>query len=369
MPPPDTTHLHLEPVPPAARRERTADALADVSVVITNYNGRGVLESTLRALVDLGLDESRIILVDDGSSDDSVAWMAAEYPRAQVVAFDQNTRRLNTVRNRGLRAAPTRYVFLIDNDITVLPGCIDELMRVMRSRPGTLCCTPRLLHRDAPDRIFQDGARLHFLGLSSGQRRDVPAAEHPAGEPVETFGGGVMLIDRDLAGDIGCFDECYALSWADDGEFQLRGRMVGFRALHVPAATCLHLRRPRGRARVYGQLYNRYRLIATCYAARTLVLLAPALLAFELALTVASLPGRFAFDRLRAVRAVWRHRRSLRRHRRHLQAKRRVPDRDLMGGGRLELPGIYAGRPMIDRLVTAVSAVADSYWALVRHLL
>lgn len=359
------------PMAPASPAVRAADAvaLANVTVVITNYNGRAVLEPTILALEELGVDERRIVLVDDGSTDGSSSWVSARWPRARVVSLGRNTRRLNLVRNRGLRQATTRYVLLIDNDIVVQPGCVAELMRVMRSRPGVLCCTPRLLYEDDAERIYQDGALPHFLGITTGQVRGVPVSERPATGPTPTFGGGIMLIDRHCSAELGDFDEGYAIGWADDAEFQLRARLAGFEALHVPTATCLHLDRSAGRARAYGQVYNRYRLIFTTYATRTLVVLAPALLAFELCLTGVSVASGFFRDRVQAVRDIWRDRRSWLRHRYDVQRRRRRSDADILVGGAMSPPAMYAEGSLAGRMMRALSAAFDGYWTIARHLL
>jgi GT2 family glycosyltransferase len=367
-----TAHTEAPPVtesgPRAGRAART-DPLDEVTFVITNYNGRGVLEETLGALGDLGVAPSHIVLSDDGSTDGSAAWVATHYAGARIVVMPKNSRHLNAVRNRGLRQARTRYVLLMDNDILVLPGCVAELMRVMRSRPGILCCTPRLLDADDPERIYQDGATLHFLGLSANQSRGAAVSSRPAGPPTPTFGGGIMLIDRDLAGDIGLFDESYALGWADDGELHLRARLAGYEALHVPTACCLHHERERGRTRAYAQFYNRYRLLLSCYATSTLLLLSPALLAFELALTVAAFAAGTPGDRLRAVRDVWRDRVHLVRRRRSVQRRRRVSDAELLGGGVPQLPGVVRDGTALARVTRAASAALDFYWRVVRALL
>lgn len=368
-----TAHTEAPPVmeqgPRAAAAARPPEPLAEVTFVITNYNGREVLDGTLTALDDLGVAPSHIVLSDDGSTDGSPAWVAGRYPAARVVMMPRNSRRLNAVRNRGLRQARTRYVFLMDNDIVVLPGCIAELMRVMHSRPGVLCCTPRLLDARDADRIYQDGATLHYLGLSANQARGTAASRRPAADPVPTFGGGIMLIDRDLAGDIGLFDEGYALGWADDGELQLRGRIAGYEALHVPTARCLHHEGGRGRSRAYGQFYNRYRLILCCYAASTLLLLAPVLFAFELALTAGAFATRVPGDRFRALRDIWRDRIHWLRRRRSVQRRRRVSDAELLGGGALQLPGVLPPESALARTARAVGRLLDLYWTAARAVL
>ena len=315
----------------------------------------------------LGHDDLQVILVDDGSTDGSVEWVRAHYPSVSVVPMGHNTKRLNAVRNRALESASTRYVMLIDNDVAINRECLAELLGVMRGRERVLCCTPRLLYSDDAQRVYHDGGGLHFLCVSTHAPRGTSVAELPASPPKPTIGCGIMLIDREIAAQIGFFDEGYAIGWGDDGEFHIRGRIRGFHALHVPAAACLHVERPHGPARIYGQLHNRYRTLWCNYSVRSLVMLGPALCLFELCLAVAmglkgNLPPQF-----RAVWHVIRDHRELTRLRREIQSTRRVADRDILLGKPL-LPTGNGSRSRVVRLcATVVNGLLQTYWRMARR--
>ena len=84
--------------------------------------------------------------------------------------------------------------------------------------------------------------------------------------------------------------------------------------------------------RRFGQVHNRLRMLAKCYAPRTLLVLAPALIAFEAFLALFMLASGSGRDYLRAVREVWAERAQLKADRRALQARRGCPDRKLLAG-------------------------------------
>jgi hypothetical protein len=258
-------------------------------------------------------------------------------------------------------------VFLIDNDIDVTPGCLEELVRVMRSSDSVFCCTPRLLDFDDANKIYADGNYLHFLGLSGATKRNRLVSDTPPRPPHATFGGGIMLIDVRHAQTLGLFDEGFAFGWADDAEFQLRGRLRGLQALHVPTAICVHASKDHGTKRSYAQFHNRYRLLWIAYSRRSLILLAPPLLAFELALTLLGLVLGISGERWRAIKDVWRERRDIRARRTAVQASRRVRDSTLLNSGAVELGGPMGRSGTLRTLTRVMTIVLDAYWVIVRR--
>jgi GT2 family glycosyltransferase len=338
-----------------------------VTVVVTNYNGRAVLPRTLTTLRTVLGSRVPVIMVDAGSTDGSPAEVAKSFPEVRIVDPGRFTPQLNITRNLGIRAATTPLVFLIDNDIDVTPGCIEELVRVMRSSDSVFCCTPRLLDFDDANKIYADGNHLHFLGLSGATKRNRLVSDTPPRPPHATFGGGIMLIDVRHAQTLGLFDEGFAFGWADDAEFQLRGRLRGLQALHVPTAICVHASKDHGTKRSYAQFHNRYRLLWIAYSRRSLILLAPPLLAFELALTLLALALGISGERWRAIRDVWRARRDLRARRAEVQASRRVRDSELLNGGAVELGGPMGRSGALRTLTRVMTIVLDAYWHIVRR--
>lgn len=342
---------------------------SSVTVVITNYNGRTVLAPTVEAVRTVLGPDVPVIVSDDGSDDGSVEDLAKRFPDVRIVSPGRHTARLNVVRNVGIKAATTPLVFLLDNDILVHAGCLEELLRVMRSSESILCCTPRLIDFDDSNKIYADGNHLHFLALSGATKRNRLISETPVAPPRATFGGGIMLIDMRHAAALGYFDEGYAIGWADDAEFQMRGRLRGLQALHVSTATCTHASKDHGTKRSYGQFYNRYRLLFITYSLRTLLLLAPPLLAFEVALMLLSLDMGIADERFRAMKHLWRDRADIRARRAVVQASRRVRDSTLLNGGGVELAGRMGRSAPLRAVTRVVTILLSGYWLLVRPLL
>lgn len=350
-------------------RSEPPGCVEPVTYVITNFNGRDSLGSTLQTLFQNAPSIAQVIVVDDGSTDGSRDWLKEHHPTVRVIGPSVNSRNVNYIRNLGLREATTRFVFLMDNDIGIQPGCVERMLQVATADPRVHCLTPRLVNADDPDTLFADGSYLHYLGLSGRTLRNQRIQDRPIRAPEPTFGCGIMLINMDSVKQVGPFDEGYLWGWGEDAEFQLRGRLFGFRSLYVSDAVCTHESKIHGSRRAFAQMCNRYRLILTVYSMRSLILLAPGLLIFETALTAAGFLKGFWRERFGALAHAWKQRADLRKRRRFLQEGRKVRDGELIGGGPFDLPGMMLDRRWVARLSDLLSAITQINWVLVRKLL
>src|SRR6266498_1348336 len=86
-----------------------------VAVVIPNWNGRRFLPGCFESLRRQRFRDFEVVLVDNGSQDDSLELSAREYPEVRVIALPENLGFAPAV-NRGIRAARGRYVALLNND-------------------------------------------------------------------------------------------------------------------------------------------------------------------------------------------------------------------------------------------------------------
>jgi GT2 family glycosyltransferase len=273
---------------------------------------------------------------------------------------------LNKLRNRALAEARTDFVFLVDNDVTLAPDCLDQLLRGLETLPDAAVCLPRTVYERDPSMIYQDGQVLHYVGTSLAKNRNFPLAEAD-NTPRLTIGWGVQLIDKAQAATVGNFNEGYIIGWGDDAEFNHKMNLLKHFCYHIPAAVVFH-KRVTGAKRYLASVRNRWRFMLEFYQARTLVLCAPALAVYELSLILFLLKKR-EFRQYRAgMRFIWANRRDIGRVRRDIQRRRVMRDRDLMTSGTIFIAAEYMDSKLLVLGYRTMNAFLNGYWVLVRGL-
>jgi GT2 family glycosyltransferase/glycosyltransferase involved in cell wall biosynthesis len=351
--------------------------------IVVNFNGGERILNTIRALSSASAPPSRIILVDNASTDGSREQVCAEFPGVELLAMNGNIG-LAAARNVGLRHAGSGPVLLVDGDVYVTDQCIEILQRSMLQAGAAVAC-PRVVFHPDLDLIQCDGAAAHFVGTMSLRHANLPLTSRTAFEtqprPVQVGAciGACILVDRDAVLDAGGFDERYVF-YFEDLEFSLRMRALGHTILCVPDAVVHH---DRGRGtpglsyrgqgtyphrRAYLTMRHRLLTMITHYRLRTLLILAPALLVYEAATLVFVLKNGWIRPWMEAWLWQARNFADIRRRRRIMQSRRVIPDRLLLAGGALPLAQGVAEQPVASAAVLALSFCLNLYWRLVRRL-
>src|SRR3972149_2487651 len=334
---------------------------SDVSVVITNYNGQDTLPKTLESGKQLDPLPSEVILVDDGSTDQSTKMAMEILPSLRVVRMGKNTARLNQVRNAGLRAALHKFVFLMDNDILLEPNCVRRLVEEMGRLPQAVVCTPRLLFANERNRIYTDGQKLHYIGSPIALNRNAVAkGQSPVVEG--TTGGGILLMDKENAEKVGFFNESFSMGWCDDGELFIRLILTGVKCYHVPHAVGYHYHKYRTTERAYAQVRNRCLVILEGYSARTLFLLAPAFFAYEIFLLSMILLKGSLRDYWRGNADVLKELSTILQRRRITQGQRKISDRDILSSGDLYISPTLLNNSVFRVGIKIVNSFFSGYW-------
>ncbi|MHB0856227.1 MAG: glycosyltransferase family 2 protein [Anaerolineae bacterium] len=210
-----------------------------VSVIIPNYNGLGVLPDCLEALGRQSHSPDEVIVVDDASTDGSVAWVRSAHAGVSVLALPANGG-FCVAANAGLRAAHGELLALLNNDTVADPHWLRELVAALGARPEVAFCASKMLFHDRPERINSAGLFLRADGV--GRDRGFGQLDGPAfGRPREVFGasGGAAIYRRALLDQVGLLDEDL-VAYGEDLDLSFRARLQGHRCLFVPTAIVYH---------------------------------------------------------------------------------------------------------------------------------
>ena len=211
--------------------------MKSVSVVIPNFNGRKLLElylpSVKQALAHPMVSASEIIVSDDASTDDSVAFLKAEYPEIIVIENAKNQGFAPTV-NRGILRATKETVLLLNTDMQLMPDTIGILIEQMKDdRFGVSCaiCDPH-------DGHIQEGRKIpRIRGCKIGYTDET--GEGIEGETMYLC-GGLALIDRNKLNALGGFDERYSPFYYEDTDLSLRAKERGWISWYTSKTKGLH---------------------------------------------------------------------------------------------------------------------------------
>lgn len=143
----------------------------------------------------------------------------------------------------GLRLALERgaaYAFLLNNDATVEPGCLGTLVEAAEARPDVGLAGPKIVWAGEPGRIWSAGMSVAWRRAAIGAHRDEPDDGRYAGRRlVQGLSGCALLVKRAVLEQVGLLDERY-FAYYEDLDWCLRARRAGFRALYVGDARVAH---------------------------------------------------------------------------------------------------------------------------------
>jgi len=244
-------------------KERNNMRNPDVSIVILNYNGGKDVIDCLESAKNIDYFKRgfyEIIVVDNGSTDDSVENIRKKFPEIRVI---QNEKNLGFAEgnNVGIRESNCDYVMLLNDDTVVGESILKDLVGVMENNENIGIAGPMILYYNDPDRIWCAGGKLNLFGYSShigkGLKKDLQqpfkkaltkllrkvlsksASRESASQPVDYISGCAMLIKRGVIDKIGLLDAEYFL-YFEDMDFCFRAKRAGYECVYIPSPSVWH---------------------------------------------------------------------------------------------------------------------------------
>lgn len=221
--------------------------LPSVAAVILNYNGRDYLSKFLPALLSSRYPELTIFVADNGSTDDSIAFINANYPQVKCLSLEVNYGFAKGY-NVALEQIEADYFILLNSDVEIVPGWMVSVIRHMEQDETIAACQPKI-------RAYHDRARFEYAGASGGwidflgypfcRGRLFSSTERDSGQyddSQEIFwaSGAALFIRARLFKNFGGFDPDY-IAHAEEIDLCWRLKRAGYKITVVPEATVFHV--------------------------------------------------------------------------------------------------------------------------------
>jgi len=224
----------------SALDHETRPASPHVTVVIPNWNGERFLDVCLSSLRHQTFRDFETILVDNGSSDGSVAFMEENFPEVRVVRLPEN-RGFSAAVNAGIRASGAEFVVLLNNDTEADPGWLEALVRAAEEHSEAGLFASKLV--DYHDRRLLDGAgdavRRSGLPYRLGHG-EIDRGQFEREALVFSACAAAALYRRSVFEDVGLFDEDF-FSNCEDWDVGFRAQLAGYRCVYVPGSVVYHV--------------------------------------------------------------------------------------------------------------------------------
>lgn len=209
------------------------------SVIVPNYNGVHHLPVVLAALRSQRFADFEVIVVDDASSDDSVALLESSYPDVRLIVNRHNAGFVQAC-NTGAAAARGRLIVLLNSDTEPEPAWLEELVKAFVAHPHAAMVTSKLLLFDRRDTLHTTGDMLGVDGIPRNRgvwERD--RGQYDAATQVFSGCGGATAYRREVWEALGGFDETFWM-YLEDVDFGFRARLAGWEAVFAPEARVYH---------------------------------------------------------------------------------------------------------------------------------
>ncbi|TDG37143.1 glycosyltransferase family 2 protein [Pedobacter changchengzhani] len=212
-----------------------------VSIVIPNYNGKLLLEKYLPSVFIAAKNAKtvfEVIVIDDGSKDDSISFIQLNYPNVNLLVNDKN-RGFSYTCNHGIREAKYELILLLNSDVKLTPDYFEHQWKYFE-KVDTFGVMGRIMSFD--ETRIEDAARLLYYSGCRIKANKFYYSEVIGDENVYTayLSGANALVDAKKLKELGGFDEIYSPFSSEDFDLSLRAWQLGWKCYYEHRSFCFH---------------------------------------------------------------------------------------------------------------------------------
>lgn len=215
-----------------------------IAVLILSYNGRDLLEESVSSYQANDYGNFEVVVIDNGSTDNSKEFIEKEYPQVKVLRTEVNLKYsggFNFGMKYAFAQAKADYVLVTNNDVKADCRVISELVAVAETDEKIGFVTGKVYYADQPDILQTVGKREDPILWNGGHigngEKDVGQYEQAA---ERIFADDIyMLVRRSVYEQVGGYDSVFAFQ-AEEFDWQARAKKHGFKIFYAPRAKIWH---------------------------------------------------------------------------------------------------------------------------------
>jgi GT2 family glycosyltransferase len=215
-----------------------------IAIIVLNWNGKKDTLACLNSLEKLSYPHFETIVVDNGSNDDSVPAIRAQFPHVHLIE-NQTNLGFSEGNNVGMRVAlehNAQLLFLLNNDTIVAPDILERFIEMFQSNPQAGILGAKIFLHDQQDTIDHLGGTWNpktgtftFIGLR--EKEDPSRWQTP--QEIDYVCGAGLIVKREVVEKIGLLEPRFFLIW-EESDFCFRARRAGYLTFTCPQAKLWH---------------------------------------------------------------------------------------------------------------------------------
>lgn len=215
----------------------TTGSLPSVHVLVLNWNGLHHLQACLPSLVETNYENCQFVVLDNGSTDGSQAWIGEHLPEVRLTEFHRNLG-FTGANNAGMQAAMGEgadYIILLNNDTRVEPDWLCALVEFAEKERDVALCHSQQLTWDGKEEVDV----MFYPQYAAGGTATRPRSRRHCPVPTPYAAGCCMMLRTQALSRIGLFDPRY-FAYAEDLDLSLRAWLMGYSVMLVPSSVVYH---------------------------------------------------------------------------------------------------------------------------------
>ena len=219
----------------------------NVAIVILNWNGQKYLEQFLPSVLSTNYADYKVVVADNGSADDSVAFLEKNYPGIRLIRFTQNYGFAKGY-NEALKQVDADYYVILNSDVEVQPGWLQPMVDLLEKDKHIAACQPKLLSYNDKKMFEYAGGAGGWLDkygypFAKGRIFDISEEDHGQyneAEPIFWASGAALFIRSSVFHEMKGFD-AYFFAHQEEIDLCWRIQLAGYKIYSCPASVVYHV--------------------------------------------------------------------------------------------------------------------------------